>query len=405
MSLTVVVTAGLFINTFVRLTAVPLGVDRDAVLLAYVDAMRAEIPPSEAVAAYQRLVEAVRAVPGVALATASTSTPVSLANAPVFVAPVDTSAGTTAGEAKSVYVTPGRFQTYGLPFIAGRDIQAEDTVTSPPVMVVNRAFVERFFPESSGLGESTRIGVGARGEKALLARTIVGIVGNAVYRSPREAPQPTIYLPLTQYDYPLPVGAYISIGVPSAAGNPAALAKDVSTAIAAVNPLLDVTTRTLSSQVDESVRQEHVLARLSTLFSAIALFPAATGLFGVTSYGVARRRSELAVRIALGANGADVIRDVLLSVVAPVALGLAGVPCFRRGSRGLCRRCSSALRRDPTTLLIGTLALMSTALVAGCLPGAFRIDPVEVLRASWAWREAVPGSREHTQRLVSCECP
>lgn len=387
MSLTVVITAGLFINTFVRLTTVPLGIDRESVLIANVNALRSEIPPSEAVAAYQRLVEAVRVVPGVAQAAASTSTPVSVANAPVFVTPMDSSGGTSAsaGEAKSVYVTRGWFQTYGLPFIAGRDIQAEDSESSPPIMVVNRAFVERFFPGSSGLGESSRIGVGARGEKALLPRTVVGIVGNAVYQSPREAPQPTIYIPLTQYDYPLPVAAGISIGVRSAAGVPAALAKDVSTAIAAVNPRLTVTTRTLSSQVSESLRQEHVLARLSTLLGAMALFLAATGLFGVTSYGVARRRSELAVRIALGASGADVIRDVVLRVVGPVALGLAGGAVL---STWLARFVSTLFfgvtPGDPTTLLIGTLALTSTALVAGWIPArrALRIDPVEALRSS-----------------------
>ncbi|MGH9174607.1 MAG: FtsX-like permease family protein, partial [Vicinamibacterales bacterium] len=310
-----------------------------------------------------------------------------MANTPVFMTPMNTSGGTsaTAGEAKSVYVTPGWFETYGLPFIAGRDLQADDTATSPPVMVVNRAFVDRFFPGRSGLGESPRVGLGNRGAKALLTRTIVGIVGNAIYRSPREAHQPTIYLPLTQYDYPLPVSAYISIGVRSAAGVPAALAKDVSTAIAAVNPRLTVTTRTLSSQVDDSVRQEHILARLSTLFGAMALFLAATGLFGVTSYGVARRRSELAVRIALGANGADVMRDVLLRVVAPVALGLAGGAVL---STWLARFVSALFfgvtPGDPTSLLIGTLALASTALVAAWIPArrALRIDPVRVLRAS-----------------------
>lgn len=387
LSLTLVVAAGLFIGTFARLTAVPLGFDRDLVLLANAAAAQAGVPPDQRGALYERLVESVRAVPGVAEAAASTITPISTSSAPVAVTAVGGSAppGSALGEARSIFVTPGWFATYGLPVLAGRDVTGSDTSTSVPVMVVNRAFVDRFLADHDALGASVGIAVGPRAEMSLLARTVVGIVENGVYQSLRDAPPPTIYVPLAQYDYPIPLNTSIAISVRATAGSPAVLARDVTTAITQVNPRLTVTTRTLSSQVNESIRQERLLAELSGLFGAMALFLAAAGLFGVTSYSVARRRREIAVRVAVGASRRDVIRAVMARVVVPIGLGLAlGGLLSIWLARFVSALFFGVAPGDVGLLLIAGGALAGTSLLAAWIPArrAHAVNPVEILRAS-----------------------
>jgi putative ABC transport system permease protein len=386
LSLTLVVAAGLFVGTFIRLASVPLGFDRDAVLLANVGAAQAGVPQGQRLALYERLAEVVRAVPGVAQAAASTMTLVSASNAPIVVTPVR-AAGVPAsgGEAKSLFVTPGWVATYGLGIIAGRDFTQSDTATSAPVMVVNRAFTDRYLDGRAGVGEMVQLALGVKAEYQLPRRTIVGVVENAVYQSLREAPPPTAYLPLAQYDYPVPMSASIAINVRGKTGPVAALAKDVTTAINGVNPRLTVTTRTLASQVMESIRQERILAEMSGLFGVMAVFLAAAGLFGITTYSVARRRREMAVRVAVGASHRDVMRAVLGRVAVPIALGLVAGTAL---STWLLRLVSALFfgvsAGNPLLLILASAALVSTALVAAWIPArrAHAVNSAGILRAS-----------------------
>jgi predicted permease len=384
LALALVVAAGLFIGTFARLLAVPLGFDRDDVLIANVSIGRADVPPDALLALYERLVDSVRAVPGVAFASGSTLTPVSASFAPIGVRPIVDAAKGRMIEARSAFVTPDWFATYGVPLLRGRDIRANDSHTSVPVVIVNRALADRFFPGLDPVGATIGLSVGPDGALVLPSRTIVGVVENAIYRSLREAPQPTAYMPLAQFDYPVPPNGFIALSIRPVSGPPAPLARDVSTAIARVHPQLTVTTRTLASQVRESVRQEQLLAALSGMFGAIALLLAAIGLFGVTGYAVARRRRELAVRLAVGARRTDVVRTVLSRFVAPVGLGLAAGVAL---SIWLGRLVSSLLfavtPADPATLALSCGALIVSMVAAAWFPvrRALRIDPSEVLRA------------------------
>lgn len=384
LSLTLVVAATLFVGTFVRLTSVPLGFDRDAVLLVMA---QTNVPAEQRLALYENLVDVVRAVPGVDQASASTMTLVSTSNAPIVVTPARAAGApaTPGGEAKSLFVTPKWFATYGLGVIAGRDFTQGDTAASAPVMVVNRAFVDRYFEGGAGVGEMVGLALGLKGEYALPGRAIVGVVENAVYQSLRQTPPPTVYLPLAQYDYPVPMNAFIAINVRGKTVPVAALAKDVTTAVTGVDPRLSVTTRTLASQVMESIRQERILAQLSGLFGVMAVFLAAAGLFGIISYSIARRRREIAVRVAVGAARRDVIRAVMGRVVLPIALGLAfGITL----SMWLLRLASALFfgvsPGDPRLLILASAALVGTALLAAWIPArrAHEINTAEILRAS-----------------------
>ncbi len=252
-------------------------------------------------------------------------------------------------------------------------------------MIVNRAFIDRYFAGRVGVGEMVELALGVKGEYALPRRDIVGVVENAVYQSLRESPPPTVYLPLAQYDYPVAMNAFIVINVRGKTVPVAALAKDVTTAITGVDPRLTVTTRTLASQVMESIRQERILAELSGLFGAMAVFLAAAGLFGITSYSVARRRREIAVRVAVGASRRDVMRTVLGRIVAPIAFGLAfGISLSIWLSHLISALFFGVSPGDPLLLMLASAALVGTALLAAWIPvrRAHDVNSAMILRAS-----------------------
>lgn len=385
LSLTLVVTAGLFVGTFARLASVPLGFDGDRVLLINANAGRAALPPEARAAFYDRLVAAAGGVPGVAAAAASTSTPVGGSNMSlhVGVAGVAPAPDPERNRAKYIWVTPEWFATYGVPLLSGRDISSRDAAGALPVAVVNSAFVERFFPDRNVLGESITVSLGPGGEMSFGARTIVGVVGNTVYRSLREETQPVMYFPIAQWNLPIPLGAFVALSVRPVAGTPAALSPRIADALTAIEPRLALTIRTLDDQVQESVHQERLIATLSGLFGVLALLLAGLGLYGVTSYGVTRRQTEIGVRLALGATPMAVVRLVLSRVFVLV---MAGV-CIGAGlSAWLSRFAASLLYGlapgDPATLAGAAAALIAVALAAAIVPArrALGIDPVETLR-------------------------
>lgn len=386
LSLILVVGTGLFVGTFARLSQVPLGFDRDRVLLINANASQAGVRSEDRASLFQRLVDAVGTVAGVAHAAASTSSPVSATDAPVTVAVIgDANDAQESRQAKSVFVTPGWFATYGVPVRAGRDVALQDAKGTLPVMLVNDAFVTRFFPGRSPLGESAAISLGVRGELALGSRTIVGVVGNAVYRSLRDPAPPTVYFPLAQWDYPVPMSSFIAIGVRAATVPPTALSRDVSEALAAIEPRLALTVRPLADQVHQSVQQEQLLAALSTLFGMIALFLAGIGLYGVTNASVAQRRAEIGIRVAVGASAADLVRLLLSRVLTPVGVGVvigAGLSVWL--SRFVTALLYGVTPGDPATIVGAAIVLVAVALCAAWVPArrALRIDPAEVLRVS-----------------------
>lgn len=387
LSLALVIIAGLFISTFTALSRVPLGFDHERVLLANVNVAQAAVAPDARNALYHRYADLAQTVPGVLQATAASSTPVSATVAPVAVLSPGSGAASdrVLGEAKSVFVTPGWFATYGVPVLRGRDIAPHDANESPAVMVVNQAFVDRFLSQGDVLGAVRGLAVGRRAEVTLRSREIVGVAGTSVYRSLRESPEPTVYVPLAQYDYPIALSAFINLSVRTASDAPASVAADLTAALTAVTPRATVTTRTLTSQVRDSYRQEQLLASLSAVFGGIALLLAACGLFGVTYYAVVRRRAELAVRIAVGAGRADVIRTVLGRLVPPIALGVAaGMTLAFWLSRFVATLLFGVAPGDLGTMALAAAVLVGVSVTAALAPAvrANRISPVATLRAS-----------------------
>jgi ABC-type antimicrobial peptide transport system permease subunit len=189
-------------------------------------------------------------------------------------------------------------------------------------------------------------------------------------------------MPITQRGDPL-LFNYFYIGVRAAQGPPAQLARSVAAALAGVNRDLTMTFRPLSAFVDDALAQDRLVAMLSAFFGALALLLAGLGLYGVTAYAVARRRTEIGIRMALGASPSVVVRLVIARVALLVGTGvMIGGGLSLWASSLIASLLYGLPPRDPATLAGAAVTLIAVAAIAGWLPAyrASRIDPAEVLR-------------------------
>jgi predicted permease len=317
---------------------------------------------------YQQIVDAAGSVPGVAHAGGSIWTPVD--------------GGMRMGDSESRvtfnFVTPDWFAAYGTEVRIGRDLTAQDTAEASPVVVVNEAFVRALLPGRFPLGETITY---PRSRGGAVQRTIVGVVNDAVFDSQREGIQAMVYLPLAQAVGNGPTA--ISVGVRPAVGSPMQLARSVGAAVTSVDPGLRFTFQLLTDHVDASVRQERIVAMLSGLFGGLAVLIAALGLYGVTSYTVSRRFTEIGIRMALGARRAHVLglilRQSLALTAIGIALGLAGASAATRYIRGMLFGLTPL---DPGTFIGVAVLFAVVAAVAASIPAhrATRVDPLVALR-------------------------
>ena len=374
-SLVLLVSAGLFLSTFRRLAALPLGLDPDRVLVVNVDTGRAVIDPSTRVDYFRQLIATVRAVPGVVRAAGSMITPFSQATkSPLFSQP---------GRAHQHVVSPGFFDVYGIEVRAGRDFDERDTANSPRVVVVSESYARQFLAGLDPLAATIDSGPcqGPHGRC-----TVVGVVSEAVFAPPRAGARPTRYFPLAQSVGVGPPGrTEISISVRSATGSPALLARSVTGALTTANRNLTFSYRPLVEDLRSALTQERVVAWVSGFFGALALLLSALGLYGVTAYAVARRRTEIGVRVALGATSVNVITLLLSRVLAVVLAGLAiGVPIALWTGKLVGSLLYGVEARDTGTIAAAAITLGAVAIVASLTAAsrATRIDPAEVLRQS-----------------------
>jgi predicted permease len=379
MSLILVVAAGLFVRTFTSLAHLDLGFNRNPVLVVNVGVDRIAADALQRAHLYERLWQAAQSVPGVKIAAASAVTPISGNTWQVSLHHIDD--GPVLGETeRGVYVnavTPGWFDTYGTQFIAGRDFTVLDAIDAPPVLIVNEAFARKFLNGQHPLGHRVR-----QLQAPPVDREIVGYVRDAVYRSLRAPMPPTMYVPLRQQPN-VPPG--ISISVRAAAGAPALLTRSLATSLMDVNRDISLTVRPLADQVNNALSQERVIAMLSGFFGALALLLAALGLYGVTAYGVNRRKTELGIRLALGATPASVVRLVLRRVALLVGAGvMVGGGAGLATAKYVATLLYGLQPRDPLTFASAAAILCAIGALAGWLPArrASRLDPARVLRES-----------------------
>jgi putative ABC transport system permease protein len=381
LSLVLLVAAGLFMRTFASLSRLDLGFDREPILVANVNAQRLQLEPGLRAPLFERVRQAAASVPGVASAAASAVTPVSGSTWQFAIERVDGVEIPEKGDARGVYVnivSPGWFSTYRTRLIAGRDFTPQDTGNAPPVIIVNEAFARKFTNAQNPIGKRIReMGFAAH---PAVEHEVVGYVADAVYRSLRAPVPPTMYIPIPQQREP---PSSIAISVRAGGGSPALLTRSVAAAITSVDPNVAITFRLLADQVNAALTQERVVAMLSGFFGALALLLAGLGLYGVTSYAVSRRRTEIGIRMALGAAPGGVVRMVLSRVGALVAIGVVvGTGVSLWAAHFVATLLYGLEARDPATLAGASAVLAAIGALAGFLPArrASRIDPARVLR-------------------------
>jgi predicted permease len=376
LSLVLLVGAGLLVKTFTKLATVDTGFDKNQVLLIRVDPRYASVPPDRRLSLYQDLQRRLAVIPGVRSASFADITPVSGSSSNQIVH-VE---GYAAKSRKDMVVWVnsvgvGFFAAMETPFIAGRDFDEHDTLHAPLVAVINESMAAKFFGSPAGaLGKTYRNGWNEISGPI----QIIGVVKDTKYNSLRAEREAIAYYPLSQ----LPPMRWANF-VLRAGGPAASLIPSVKAAVDEVNHNVTLQFRTLSVQVDESLGRERLLATLSGFFGALALVLAVIGLYGVMSYNVARRRNEIGLRMALGAEQARVLRMVLREVaillLAGLVLGLAGAVFSTRLLSGFLYRLEP---NDPTTLIAASLVLAISAVIAGFLPArrAANLDPMTALR-------------------------
>ena len=280
-------------------------------------------------------------------------------------------------------VSPHYFETIGTRLLRGRVIDERDTPNSRMVTVVTQNFVKKFFPNEDPIGK--RFGMENQSDYE-----IIGIVEDAKYLDARDQPWPTFFLPLLQMtkahwaESGLVRSNFIHDIELRVAGNTKDLEPTLRRTIAEIDPNLTVLkVRSFGEQLSVNFNQERLLARLTALFGLLALAVATVGLYGITSYSVVRRTSEIGVRIALGASRAGIVSMVLGSAVLQIGLGLAiGIPVALWGANILANQLYGVKAHDPLMLAGATAILGVCGVLAGLVP-AFRaagIDPIKALR-------------------------
>jgi putative ABC transport system permease protein len=270
-------------------------------------------------------------------------------------------------------VSAGYFETMRTPVLLGREFTIRDDASAPKVAIVNQAFAARYLPDGHPLGR--RLGVGSSNP---VEHEIVGVVRDSIYESLREAPPPTVYVPLLQR---LSRGG--AVYEVRASGSLVQVASALRTSLQPMLPGAPVEIHTFDAQVEQMLVEERLMATLAASFGFLGLVLAVIGLYGLLAYTVARRTSEIGIRMALGADRRRVIGMVMKQAAALVLAGLAiGVP----SAFALTRLTQSLLfgltARDPATFFGAAIVLAAAALLAGFWPArrASKVDPMTALR-------------------------
>ena len=375
LSVTLVALAGLLIQTILAIQRTNLGFDtRNVFTLQFRLPATKYRTPDEIVRFFKAAHERVSAVPGVTSAALVRRVPLSGNRGTILY----TLPGRSVAEPLSAgenMISPGYFRTMQIPMVRGRDFTEGDDLHAPAVVIVNQTLARVAFGGEDPVGRS----VGFPG-MPIASATIVAEVGDAKHLSPTEPPQPQIYIP--HYQAPLIFSSLVA----RTAGPPLSVARDVRKAIWSVDkdqPMWAVSS--LEQIVGRTFGQTTFLASLLSVFAALALALAAVGVYGVVSYSVTERTHEIGIRLALGASGRRIRREIVvrglsLTVVA-IVVGLGAAVALGRAARSVLFDVTPA---DPVTLAAASTVLFFVSLAACYIPArrASRVDPAIALSES-----------------------
>jgi len=388
LSLLLLVGAGLFIRTLYNLQRVNLGFNQEKLLLFRLQPQQGGYKDEGLVRFYQQLFAQLDNLPGVRAATFGRVPLIADDNfVNTILLPGETEKSAEVHATNRQVARENYFATMEIPLLRGRGFTAQDVERAPQVAIVSQTFARQFFPNEDALGKRVTI-VSEKREVE-----IIGVVADTKYMSQREELKPLLYTPWRQEG---------AIGEMHFAlrttGEPVALAATVRQVVRELDSNLPVTE--ISSQAARSqatLGQERLLARLLSFFGSLALLLVAIGLAGVLAYSISQRTNEIGIRMALGAQTADVLRMVnwqgMKLVLLGLAVGVASVYALQRllVSQSLAPRSWQAQMikqlygvtvTDPLTTLVIALLLVLVALLACWIPAhrAAKVDPMEALR-------------------------
>ena len=369
LALVLLVGAGLLLNSFARMLKVDPGYDPQGLMM-----VRLSLPAQNKYAFAEQVMERIAATPGVAsvglmsyLTPGGLNFPFNRENQPL-----------PNGDVMVAYsaVSPSYFRTLKTPLLAGRNFDERDLPNTSPVALINETMARQYFAGENPIGQKLVI---AYYTNQRLTREIVGVVGDVKQEEPNKPAKPEILVPYAQL--PWEAGSLL---VRSIHPDPLTVKSAVQQAIWSVNPALpESRVKPLSQTLAEQVAEPRLYALLLSLFAGIALLLAAVGIYSVLAYSVAQRTQEFGIRLALGAQGSDVlklvIRQGLKLALLGIGIGLAGALALTRLLKTLLFNVSAT---DPTTFVLIALLLIAVALVACWLPArrATKVDPLTALR-------------------------
>jgi predicted permease len=379
--LLLLICAGLFVRTLENLQRQDLGFNRQNLLLFHLDPTQDGYKGTLILHLYNELLQRLGAVTGVRSATLSRATLVAgwVSTGAISVENYKPKQGQEMGSIWWNTVGPGFFETMGIPLLLGRGIESRDTPNSPWVAVVNRALAQQFFGDVSPLGYRFNFGEAPNPNEAY---SIVGVVGNAKYGRVREEAPPTVYIPYAQLPTSDTPGA-MNFEIRTT-GNPLKL---VGTMVRVIHDfdrnLTPSDVQTQVQEIDESLVQERLFAKLTSFFSVLALSLACLGLYGTLAYAATRRTNEIGIRMALGGERRAILTMLMQETLAMAVAGVAvGIAMALAATRLVSNMLFGLKPTDLLTLVLATAVMLAAAAFAGYLPArrASQVDPMVALR-------------------------
>jgi predicted permease len=378
LSLLVLVGAGLCVRSLSKLQRIDPGFEPSKVVVMSFNLGLNNYSDAQAKDFYDRLFERVRTLPGVESASLSSATPLDGNRMGMSVERIEGYEHTGQGRpsADVNVVSPDYFRTLNVPVIAGRDFDATDGSSGVKAVIVNSAFVKRYLPGQNAVGkrlyQHSFIGGGSE------VWEVVGVVQSMSAWRVQDDPRPMMFRPITQWP-----GKSLTLAVRTGLETAATVSvlRELVKSLDSAVPVFGI--RTLAQQKNGSLALQRMAATLLSGFGVLALLLAALGIYGVLAYSVGRRTREIGVRMALGAQIADVLglvlRQGLVLVTLGVAVGLAGAFAVTRVLRNFLY---DVRPLDPLTFVVVVVVLAAVALLACWLPArrAAMVDPMEALR-------------------------
>jgi predicted permease len=380
LALMLLISAGLFIQSFMRLQKVDPGFNPHGVLTAYIMLPSSKYTePRRQAAFFKEVINRIEALPGVEAVGGASSMPLTGTNDAGYFrieGIPERRAGDPLIEAEQPKITPGYIRAMEIPVLMGRSFNWADNENSPQVAVVSEALVQLYWPNEDPIGKRLSINNDSDGKPVW--RQIVGVVKDVKHDGLAKQPRPVIFSPLLQYPVPYTILAIRTHTDPSSL-SPAI--RRAVTAVDSEQPIFRI--NTMERFISDSVSDSRFQTQLLTVFAAVALALAAVGIYGVVGYSVNQRTHEIGIRLALGARQRDVLKMVVKQgmelATTGVVIGLAGAFALTRLMKDFLFGVNAS---DPLTFGVIALILTLIALLACYFPArrATKVDPLVALR-------------------------